>query len=139
MQAVIGNRQAILSIADLLENLCIQFKVEPIPGTATSQEHMGVSGYRFWLRPEERHCPDGFDVAISSEDAIYLTQIWGMPEFISFDHDLGRNDTAIVYIRWLIENLYDSDIPGYEVHSENPVGRMNIVSLMDSWKKSRSL
>lgn len=86
-----------------------------------------------------RHVPIGFVGAKSSEEAIRLTKQYGVPEYISFDHDLGEYDNSITYIKWLIENYYDSEAPEYSVHSVNPIGKANIISYMNSWKKSKSL
>lgn len=74
-------------------------------------------------------------VAKSSEQAIQNVEVYGMPEMISFDHDLGEEDTSIVFLKWLIENHFSEPIPEYYVHSANPVGKQNIVSLMETWKK----
>ena len=45
----------------------------------------------------------------------------------------------MIYIDWLIENHYNAKIPEYSIHSENPVGRENIISKMESWKRSQEL
>jgi hypothetical protein len=60
----------------------------------------------------------------------------GFPSFISFDHDLGGEDTSIVFINWLTDQLIDGylAIPSdfdYYVHSQNPIGVDNIKSKMD--------
>lgn len=56
--------------------------------------------------------------------------------FISFDHDLGEgeNNNGLYLAKYLYNNGYD--IPEYQVHSENPQGAANIISYMESWKKS---
>jgi hypothetical protein len=79
---------------------------------------------------------DGWLVARSSAEAIELVQLHGPPSYISFDHDLGGDDTAMVFMKWLAQNHFDN-VPGYSVHSSNPVGRLNIQAYMDSWKKVR--
>ncbi len=86
-----------------------------------------------------RPCPEGFVLALSSDEAKKIVEDKGMPSLISFDHDLGDTDTTIVFLNWLIENYYDSDIPDYIIHSANPVGAENIRSKMESWRKSRAL
>lgn len=94
-----------------------------------------------WDEPEMffRHPPEGFIPARSSSEAIELTQKHGVPEFISFDHDLADGDDAMVYIRWLSDNYYDMQIPNYKVHSANPVGKANIIAKMESWRRSQQL
>lgn len=77
-------------------------------------------------------------VARSSNEAIDLINLIGPPNFISFDHDLSGKDRAIDICKYLSENYYYSDID-YVVHSENPIGKKNIQSYMDSWKHSKGL
>lgn len=76
-------------------------------------------------------------VARSTEEAKSLVLSQGMPALISFDHDLGGEDKATVFLNWLIREFWtDEQIPGYRVHSANPVGAANITSMMVSWHKS---
>ncbi len=87
----------------------------------------------------DRHPPAGFIPARSSSEAIRLTQEKGLPSFISFDHDLSGEDDAMEYLRWIIQAYYEEPVPGFTVHSANPVGKANIIAKMNSWKKSQSL
>jgi hypothetical protein len=72
-------------------------------------------------------------VARTSSQAIALLEAQGCPVEISFDHDLGGDDTAMVVVNRLIEMDLDASgqfIPEgftFSVHSANPVGRDNIV------------
>jgi hypothetical protein len=55
-------------------------------------------------------------------------KINGIPEFVSFDHDLGNDDTSRIFINWMIFEVLDGNlkIPNnftYDVHSQNPIGR----------------
>jgi hypothetical protein len=77
----------------------------------------------------------------------------GMPEFISFDHDLadihyefvtgeipyeGMNEkTGFHCAKWLVEYCLDNDVslPLYQVHSANPVGKENIETYLGNAKK----
>lgn len=82
-------------------------------------------------------------VAHNSAEAIWLIDTLGPPTYISFDHDLGllpdgQGDTAMIVIQYLTDNHYDTSID-YDVHSQNPIGKQNIISKMESWKRSRSL
>lgn len=94
-----------------------------------------------WDDPEMtfRHPPKDFVPAKSSQEAIKLTQILGMPDFISFDFDLGGEDNTIKYIDYLTSERYDEKVPDYQIHSANPPGALNIQSKMESWKKSKDL
>lgn len=83
---------------------------------------------------DERHPPDNgrdFTLARSSHEAIACVEERGMPEFISFDHDLGGDDTAMVFLTWLENMLLEdrlrlSETFSYTVHSQNPIGARNI-------------
>lgn len=77
-------------------------------------------------------------IARTSEHAKQMVQSYGMPYYISFDHDLGGDDNAMIFLRWLSNDYFNEKqhkLPFYGVHSANPVGAKNIESLMESWKK----
>lgn len=105
--------------------------------------------WKLWI-DDERDPPDNtWSVARSScEASAYIgspdmkpgfAPDW-FPEHISFDHDLGGSDTVMLFLKWF-ELHYPNAIKHFEwnVHSENPVGRANIISFMTSWKNSRTL
>lgn len=76
-------------------------------------------------------------IARSSSEAITIVAENSVPEYISFDHDLGGDDTSIVFINWLTEQLLDCKLQlpdnfDYSVHSQNPIGKNNIIGKMDS-------
>ena len=88
--------------------------------------------------PSEEWC-----VTRSSEETIAYPQKGGCPEMISFDHDLGGEDTAMTVVHWLIER--DLDQPGFIpsdfeflVHSANPVGAENIRATLHRYLAFRS-
>jgi len=91
-----------------------------------------------------RPCPDRFyGVARSSDEAIAMMEQDGCPGFISFDHDLGGDDTAMRVVNWMIEKDMDEPgwIPGnftWDVHSANPVGKENINSKLRCYMKHRA-
>lgn len=83
---------------------------------------------------------------------------YGVPDLVSFDHDLAdehylvdfTKETLEEYHRWsdremtgqdcaewLINycSLYEQLFPKYYVHSMNPVGTQNIISLIENFKK----
>lgn len=85
-----------------------------------------------------------FDVIVrSSEEAIEYIVRNGCPSFISFDHDLGGDDTSMNVVRFIVDLDLDSDdgfIPynfNYFVHSANPVGKANIEGYLNSYLKHR--
>lgn len=84
---------------------------------------------------------DDYVVARSSSEALDYIKNNGMPSFISFDHDLGGDDTTMVFLRKLVDYIWNGDDtpPDYIVHSANPIGSKNIASFMDSWKRSTEI
>lgn len=66
-------------------------------------------------------------VVRSSAKMIEHVKEHGVPTYISFDHDLGGDDNARVFIKWLIDELIDGRVKmpkdfDFVVHSMNPVG-----------------
>nr|DAD60745.1 MAG TPA: hypothetical protein [Caudoviricetes sp.] len=79
--------------------------------------------------------PDWF-VARNSFQAIKALELYGLPQEIAFDHDLGGQDTVISFINALENELIDRNFKfpkgfEYTVHSQNPIGTANIISKMD--------
>lgn len=79
---------------------------------------------------------DNWITAKSVPEAIRLVQDRGLPVFMSLDHDLGGDETSMQFLHWLANKYYNEGPPEYQIHSANPVGRMNIGSFLRSWKKS---
>jgi len=82
-------------------------------------------------------------VARSSDVAIAIMEQNGCPGYISFDHDLGGEDTAMRVVNWMIEK--DMDEPGWipdnftwDVHSANPIGKANLYSKLLCYMKKRA-
>ena len=90
--------------------------------------------------------PDDADYVVvrSFDEATNFVLERGVPEFISFDHDLGCSDDGQInpsgydFARWLVE----SDISGlitipddftFAIHSQNPVGSKNIEMLLNRY------
>lgn len=86
-----------------------------------------------------------FDVIVRSYDeAIAIFKRYGVCEYISFDHDLGvdKNNKPLKsgfdIAKWLIKHdkNHTYKIPSnftYKVHSQNPIGKKNIILLLDSY------
>ncbi|KER70045.1 hypothetical protein HR51_21745 [Burkholderia cepacia] len=91
--------------------------------------------YRLFIDLRDPTSPD-WVVARDSATAIALIESEGCPVEISFDHDLGGNDTAIPVVKRLIELDLDAGgnyIPQdfhFTVHSANPVGSENLRELL---------
>ena len=85
-----------------------------------------------------------WDIVRTSDEAInYITQN-GCPSYISFDHDLGGDDTAMAVVKWLVEK--DLDCKGFipldfefNVHSANPVGAANIKGYLNAYLRTREI
>lgn len=94
------------------------------------------SCYKLFI-DDERFPLDASSVVVrSSKEAIDYVKLQGVPSHIDFDHDLGGEDTSMVFVKWFIEMLLDGDIKlpdsfTYAVHSQNPVGVNNIKAKMD--------
>ena len=92
-----------------------------------------------------------FDFVVRNYDsAISVIKKHGVPNFISFDHDLGVDSTGVPLksgydlVKWIIKNDLENKylIPldfTYKVHSQNPVGKRNIISLLDSYLTNKYL
>lgn len=85
-----------------------------------------------------------FDIITrSSKETIEYMVRYGCPNFISFDFDLGGEDTSMIIVKWLIE--MDLDMCGdfipydfeFNVHSANPVGGANIEGYLNSYLSQR--
>lgn len=85
-----------------------------------------------------RHIPEGFVGAASIKQAQRLIETFGLPSFMSLDHDLGTGE-AVTLVRWMEARFQDDLPPDYVIHSANPVGKANLISLLESWAKSRGL
>jgi len=78
---------------------------------------------------------DSWEIVRSSKEAIEWLKRNGCPDYMSFDHDLGGDDTAMDVVHWMINKDLDDEsfLPTtftFTVHSANPVGRENIYSLL---------
>lgn len=64
---------------------------------------------------------------------------YGQPSYISFDHDLGSGKTGYDCAKFLVDYCLDRNIrPSFVfyVHSQNPVGKMNIEGLLNNFKSA---
>lgn len=80
---------------------------------------------------------DEWRIARDFDDACFLVIKNGIPDYISFDHDLGTGPTGSQFAEWLINYMIDNQFKfpngfDYFVHSQNPIGADNIRGKMDS-------
>lgn len=86
-------------------------------------------------------CVPRFDVVRDIGGAKSWIVEHGIPEFISFDHDLADDDhrtTGYALAKWIVDEVLDGHLEfpvnfKYQVHSANPVGRANIAGLLDNF------
>lgn len=103
---------------------------------------------RVWLDDRKLPPSDGnFWVWIKTSEDLLDEIHRGNITYISFDHDLGTRkdgsiDEAIVVAKCIEELAAENKLTpiGWDVHSENPVGRDNIIAAMTSaeryWRRS---
>ena len=104
-------------------------------------------GYKLFLddlRTVQMVYPDGresdFVVVRTYEAFVQCITDRGLPEFISFDNDLGEDERGNLLedgyaaAKWLV---YDSGLDlrplRFKVHSANPVARVQIESLLNNY------
>jgi len=100
--------------------------------------------WKLWLDDQldevpRRAVPEGYIGAKSTTEASLLIVSKGLPAVMDLDHDLGGEDTAMVFLKWLAEKFPNGPVPEYAIHSENIEGQKAIRSFLDSWKKSLTL
>ena len=81
-----------------------------------------------------------FDIVRNYEDFVEYIETNGLPNFISFDNDLGLNDKAEVALdeyaatKWLVyESGLDLRKLEFKVHSVNPVAAEQIKGLLNNY------
>ena len=83
-------------------------------------------------------------VRTCEEGQLYIKE-HGMPDFISFDHDLGmvngeERKSGYDFAKWIVDSDLDGDIDipndfNFNVHSANPVGAEKIKSILNGYLK----
>jgi len=92
--------------------------------------------YRLFIDDLRNPTSPDWIVARDSASAVKILETRGCPMEISFDHDLGGDDTAMPIVRRLIDLDLDAGgqyIPEdfhFTVHSANPVGQENVRELL---------
>lgn len=103
---------------------------------------MNKKKWKLYLDDLRTPVDNTFIVARNIREAQALIHKYGMPIFISFDHDLGMDEktrkelpSGYDFAKWLINEALDGRLffPNdfqYKVHSQNPVGKKNIEMLL---------
>lgn len=99
---------------------------------------------------QQGYCEGEWEIARNLTDVIVLIEWIGtMPQFVSFDHDLGSDQdggfvgNGLKVAQYLIDLDMDTDIKfpdnfAFYVHSKNPVGKANIEGLMNGYLRQRA-
>jgi hypothetical protein len=83
-----------------------------------------------------------FHIARNYDDAEWYVRNLGLPNHISFDHDLGspKNLTGYDFAKWFCRHIEDNNYTAtnlanftFSVHSQNPVGAENIKTYMNNF------
>lgn len=97
----------------------------------------------------EKYRNEEWVIARSYGDAMVEVLNRGFPKFVSFDHDLAQKYSGFDLAKQLVENdiisgdkesrqayKFSTDFD-YYVHSQNPIGKKNIESLLNNYMKHR--
>lgn len=89
----------------------------------------------------------GWIIVRTCEDFTKYVEEYGLPEYVSFDHDLAdiqykdgistHEKTGYDCAKWLVNYCINNQykFPKYQVHSANPIGKQNIISYIENYKK----
>jgi hypothetical protein len=96
--------------------------------------------WKLFLDDERYPITNDWHIARNFDDAVWYVTNYGVPYYISFDHDLGHpgNRTGMDFAKWFVIHVTDNelDLPNnfdFYVHSQNPIGAENIRSYMTQW------
>ena len=97
---------------------------------------------KLYLDDERTPKTDGWVIVRNYHDFVEWITNNGIPDEVSFDHDLsdnksGREYTGYDCAQWLCQYCWENGlpIPKWNVHSGNPVGRDNIQFILRSFEK----
>ena len=87
-----------------------------------------------------RSTPENFERVYDYDEFVNFINKNGVPEFISFDHDLGEGKTGFDCAKFLVEFCLDNGVSdiNFQVHSQNPVGEENIEKLLDNFNRLKN-
>lgn len=87
-----------------------------------------------------RSTPENFERVYDYDEFVNFINKNGVPEFVSFDHDLGEGKTGFDCAKFLVEFCLDNGVSdiNFQVHSQNPVGKENIEKLLDNFNRLKN-
>lgn len=89
---------------------------------------------------DERPAPEGWELALTSDEALAVIEAQaydGQLESVSFDHDLGGDDTTRPVVLWMCEN--DHWPESVYVHTGNPIGEEWLVGMVRRYAPTGTL
>ena len=97
---------------------------------ATNKKYISGDAVIVWLK--------SYDDFTSWLDTALEDKCSRFPSLFCFDHDLGEEKNGLDCVKYLVEFCLDNNIelPTCICHSSNPVGRENIISYIDSYRKT---
>ncbi len=116
-----------------LEDKNVQEEILGLTCFKTTNQSNMIKLYLDDLRPT----PNGYLRVYSYKEFVKYILNNGIPDFISFDHDLGIEETGYDCAKFLVEYCLDHNlsIPNFTIHSQNPVGKENIEKLLHNFRK----
>lgn len=89
-----------------------------------------------WL-DDLRPAPENFIHVHNHKEFVEWINENGLPDTIYFDHDLGEKLTGYDCAKWLINYCLEKNIniPSYHIQSMNPVGKNNIIGVLESYRR----
>ncbi|MCR5889602.1 hypothetical protein LRS06_17850 [Hymenobacter sp. J193] len=98
--------------------------------------------YKLYLDDLRTPRGSGWTVVRSFKEFVATIEQQGIPTEISFDHDLGWDETrncerkrGYDCAKWLVEQ--ELLVPSINVHSANPIGAANIRALLENYARFR--
>jgi hypothetical protein len=98
---------------------------------------------KLYLDDVRKPLDTGWKLVTNYHDFVSFITLNGLPDFISFDHDINSYDeegnelTGLDCAKWLINNNYV--VRYFSVHSANPIGAENILYLLNNWQKHNGI
>lgn len=140
-------------VAPVVGTICYRADMDALftfNGSGWVQTKVERGSWHLFLDDERSPDAAGWDdalnvqVARSSEEAKMMVEERGLPVGISFDHDLGGDDTGFKFMWWLINGHLDQKwdlamVKAVQVHSANPEGARKLMALWDNFCRVHSI
>ena len=92
--------------------------------------------YKLYLDDIRNPKTSGWTIVRTYDEFVYHIKTYGMPIEMSLDHDLGEDLTGYDCVKWMVnEKQFDLRDININIHSANPIGGLNMQSLILNWNK----